>query len=232
VFLQWGVLGIAATTLFVPAWLVLRPLARRPTPMSRSQDTDGRLVPTRPALTRLIISYGLFGFGYVVTATFIVAMARELDGEGYLEPLTWIIVGLLAMPSVLVWQWVADRMGMIPALRLAFAIEAVGVLLAGFGQGAAMLIAGGALLGGTVMGITALGLVAARQMSAESSGGVIGLMTGGFGLGQLIGPAVAGRLAEASGGFGMPSLVAALLLVAGVVLLQSETESPGSAAPK
>jgi MFS family permease len=45
-------------------------------------------------------------------------------------------------------------------------------------------------------------------------------MTASFGLGQLLGPAVAGRIAEATGGFQWPGAVAGALLVVGIVLLR------------
>jgi predicted MFS family arabinose efflux permease len=80
-------------------------------------------------------------------------------------------------------------------------------------------VVGGALLGGTFMGITALGLLAARQAAGAKQDRVLGWMTASFGLGQLAGPAVAGRLAQASAGFAAPSLVAAALLVVGIALL-------------
>jgi hypothetical protein len=44
-------------------------------------------------------------------------------------------------------------------------------------------------------------------------------MTAAVGFGQLVGPALAGRLAEVSSGFGPPSLLAALALVAAALLL-------------
>jgi len=217
---QWGGLGVMTTLLLAWSWSVLRRL-----PVSRHAATGGTqtavATPTaRQALVRLIVAYGLFGFGDVVTATFLVAMARGLDHAVLVEPLTWAVVGLVAAPSVAFWQHFARRSGLFTALRVAFAVEAIGVLLAGYGSGAPALLLGGALLGATFMGITAMGLSAARGIAGRHSGQVIGWMTAMFGLGQLIGPAVAGRLAEMSGGFGLPSLVAAVLLVIGLLLLR------------
>jgi predicted MFS family arabinose efflux permease len=161
----------------------------------------------------------MFGFGYVVTATFIVTMARRLDNAVLLEPLTWLIVGLAAAPSIFVWQRVAQRYGLFAALRLAYALQAAGVLLAGFGSGYIPLLTGGALLGGTFMGITALGLSAARQTAGNNPDRAMGWITASFGVGQLLGPAVAGRLAQMTQGFEAPSMVAALLLIVGIALL-------------
>jgi predicted MFS family arabinose efflux permease len=137
-----------------------------------------------------------------------------------LEPVTWIAVGLCAAISIVVWQRIARRLGMFAALRFAYAVEAVGVLLAGFASGPVALVLGGALLGGTFVAITALGLIAAREIAGVDQDRVIGWMSASFGLGQLIGPAVAGRLAQATGGFAVPSLLAAALLVLGIALLR------------
>jgi hypothetical protein len=171
------------------------------------------------------VAYGLFGFGYVVTVTFIVAMARRLDHADLVEPLTWIVFGLIAAPSVMAWQRLALRLGIFPALRLAYGVEALGVLLAGFAPGHVALVTGGALLGGTFMGITALGLIAARQIAEGHQDRSIGGMTASFGLGQLLGPAVAGRLAQMTQGFEVPSLVVVSLLLGGIVLLRGAKPS-------
>jgi predicted MFS family arabinose efflux permease len=221
VFGQWGALGITAVALLLGSWMIVRTLPGRPgSSASAASPAVKAHAPTARSLKRLIAAYGLFGFGYVVTATFIVAMARRLEHAAVVEPLTWIVVGVLAAPSVLVWQRLAHRLGMIPALRLAYAVEAVGVLLAGFASGPIAVVAGGALLGATMMGITALGLIAARQAAGSNQDRVIGWMTASFGLGQLVGPAVAGRLAEMTQGFQAPSVVAASLLVVGIALLR------------
>ena len=74
------------------------------------------------------------------------------------------------------------------------------MILAGFGSGPMVVVLGGALLGETFMGITALGLGAARQIAGSQQNRAIGWMTASFGIGQLLGPAVAGRLAELTGG--------------------------------
>jgi predicted MFS family arabinose efflux permease len=222
VFGQWGALGLTSACLLIASWVILRRLPVQ-SPMNTQRVATAPLDP-KPALfsrrfSRLSIAYGLFGFGYVVTATFIVAMARRLGDGPLLEPLTWLIVGLAAAPSVFVWQRIAQRFGIFAALRFAYGVQAVGVLLAGTGSSQLALVLGGAFLGGTFMGITALGLSAARQTAVGHSDRAMGWVTAFFGLGQLLGPAVAGRLAQMTQSFAAPSGVAAALLVVGIVLL-------------
>lgn len=219
-FGQWGLLGVASMLLLGGAWATMRKLPRRTHigPRGPAVAPTGTVNASR-GMRRLIVAYGLFGFGYVVTATFIVAIARRLDHAAIVEPVTWIAVGVFAAPSVLVWQRLAQRFGLLPTLRFAYAVEATGVLLAGVAPGHVALVLGGGLLGGTFVGITALGLAAGRQAAGRNQGRVMGLMTASFGLGQLLGPAVAGRVAELTGGFAAPSVLAALLLIVGIALL-------------
>ena len=226
VFSQWMGLGIVSTVLLAGSWMIVRVLpSQEGAGESGASETSKKKANTSLSLKKLIVAYGFFGFGYIVTATFIVAMARRLDHATLVEPLTWIVFGLIAAPSVLAWQRLSLRFGMFPTLRLAYSVEAVGVLLAGLGPGHLALVTGGALLGGTFMGITALGLLAARQTAERHQGRAIGWMTASFGLGQLLGPAVAGRLAQMTQGFEVPSLVAAALLLGGLVLLRGAEHS-------
>jgi predicted MFS family arabinose efflux permease len=176
--------------------------------------------PVRPALRRLITAYGLFGFGYVITATFLVAMVRSLPSVRALEPVIWVVFGLAAAPSVALWAWVAGRLGGPASFALACVVEAAGVLASvAWPTGTGVMLAA-TLVGGTFMGLTARGLVQATALATGDPRRVLALMTAAFGLGQIVGPLVAGVLAERLGSFTVPSCaaVAALLGASGLVL--------------
>ena len=70
------------------------------------------------------------------------------------------------------------------------------------------------MLGGTFIAITALGLAAGRRRAGASPRRALAWMTAAFGLGQIIGPVVAGYLADWTGDFFVASVTAALVLVA------------------
>jgi MFS family permease len=80
-----------------------------------------------PRLIALVMAYGLFGFGYIITATFLVAIVRGSDQVHACEPLVWLVVGLTAAPSVALWSSVGGKIGIARAFALACGIEAVGV---------------------------------------------------------------------------------------------------------
>lgn len=218
VFAQWLVLGLAAALASAGALAVLRRLPDLD-PLPRAAVTGAEPSRFDPAVKRVVTSYGLLGFGYVVTATFLVAMARELPGAAWLEPVSWIVVGATAAPSVPLGQRLAARFGLYPVMRGLFCLEAAGVLLSGYGTGAASVLVGAACLGATFLSITSLVLGAARALGGARADSLLGWMTAAFGFGQLVGPALAGRLAQVASGFGPPSLLAAIALVSGALLL-------------
>jgi predicted MFS family arabinose efflux permease len=113
-------------------------------------------------LPMLIIAYGLFGFGYVITATFLVTSVRISPELRELEAWIWILFGFAAVPSVALWSWIAARIGTMMAFALACLAEALGVVASVEWITVPGICLSAALLGGTFMGITALGLIAAR----------------------------------------------------------------------
>ncbi len=172
-------------------------------------------------LVALIAAYGLFGFGYVITATFISTIVRGAPELRALEPVVWLAVGLAAAPSVALWTGLARRWGDDRAFALACLVESAGVAISVLVvQGWAVIVAA-VLLGGTFMGITALGLIRARALSGVDPRRTLALMTASFGLGQMVGPSFAGLAHDLAGGFMLPSLVAAaaLALAAGLAVL-------------
>ena len=166
-----------------------------------------------------IAAYGLFGFGYVITATFISTMVRNTPGLLPIEPVVWLAVGLAAIPSVALWTAIGRRIGNDRSFAIACIVEAVGVAMSVLATDAPSVVAAAALLGGTFMGITALGLIHARALSAGDPRRAIALMTASFGLGQMIGPGFAGYAHDLYGSFVMPSLVAAAALAAAALLV-------------
>lgn len=214
-----GVISLALTVLI--AWMV--PSATETAPPAPAKTGPRRL----PAgLPQLIAAYGLFGIGYVVTATFIAVIARSDPALATAEPYLWLIVGLAAAPSIFIWNRIAARTGVPRAYALACVIEACGVALSVTATGPAGILLAAFLLGITFMGITALGLIEARRLSTGDPRRTIALMTASFGLGQMLGPSLAGFAAGSTGSFALPSAGAAicLLLAAGLVLVPARQQ--------
>lgn len=171
-----------------------------------------------PGIGAMILAYGLFGFGYVITATFLIAIVKVTEAVHALEPWVWIIFGLVAIPSVTVWSWLGRKIGIFHAFAFACALEALGVAASVEWVTIPGIAIATLLLGGTFMGITALGFVAVRTLAAGNSQQALGRMTASFSLGQMAGPMVAGFLSERLGDFRVASLMAAVALVAAAAL--------------
>lgn len=197
-----SLLGAAAV-----AWLVPAPLA------PAASAAKGATTGFDRRLARMAVAYGLFGFGYVITATFLVAIVRATPAIQSLEPVIWIIVGLAAAPSVTFWTFLGRRIGTQTAFAAAAATEAVGVLASVLWPDMVGISVAAVLLGGTFMGLTALGLLRGRELAQGDPRPVMAALTVAFGVGQIVGPVLAGLLSDALGGFTVPSLLAAAGLV-------------------
>lgn len=215
---SWRSLWVASGALSLAATVAVAVLLRGVTdPRSQSSRDPGAAVDSR--LRNLIVAYGLFGFGYVITATFLVVMVRTSSTLRAVEPAIWVLFGLAAVPSVALWAWVSARTGAARAFAVASVTEAGGILATVVWHTEAGVIVSAMLVGGTFMGLTALGLVQARSMAGADPRRVLAMMTGAFGLGQIIGPSFAGAVADWLGGFVVPSATAALALVSAAALV-------------
>ncbi len=223
---RWQALWLAAGLLsLVALGLVYVLIPERSQP--RLSAGAGASTAHRAALRNLVIAYGLFGFGYVITATFLVAIVRASDGLRNLEPVIWLVVGLSAAPSIALWNTITRRMGNSRAFALACVLEAVGVGASVFWQTFAGILVCAVLLGGTFVSITAIGLIEARRLSAGDASRSVAIMTVAFGLGQIFGPSFAGFLFDQTGSFLLPSLgaVTALLVAAGLVVVPASRQT-------
>src|SRR3984957_6656629 len=172
----------------------------------------------RSGIGPMAVAYGLFGFGYVITTTFLVAIVRLTEEIRVLEPWIWILFGLAAIPSVTIWARLGERLGAMNAFAVACLVEAVGVAASVEWVTITGVCFSALLLGGTFMGLTALGFIAARVLSGGNPHQAFGRMTASFGIGQMVGPTLAGFLSEQLGDFRVASLIAAGALVAAAAL--------------
>lgn len=169
-------------------------------------------------LALLAAAYFFEGMGYIVTGTFLVAMVKASPALNSLASLSWVLVGLAALPSAAAWSWLAAHRGFLFALIVAHAIQAVGVALPALSPSAPAVLAGALMYGGTFLGIVGMALAFGRAITPENPARTMGLLTAVFGIGQIIGPVAAGWLAE--GGNWAPALwFAAAACFAGLPLL-------------
>lgn len=215
---QWGISAVLAGAGLVAVYFLIPNAAKGTAAPSKA---NGAPPSPNPALNRMIAAYGLFGFGYIITATFLVAIVRADPAMAAVESTIWLVFGLVAAPSVFVWTRLSDRLGVPAAFALAAAVEAVGVAATVLWPTSAGALLGAVLLGGTFMGLTALGLIAARTLTTGNPRSSLGLMTAAFGLGQIVGPVFAGLVHDRTASFTLPSLVAAGALVLSAALALS-----------
>ena len=222
---DWRVLWLASGALSLLALIPVAALLRDPTLPTRAagQVTDR---PGNGGLVRVIAAYGLFGFGYVITATFIVAIVRGTPAIQPLETRIFIVFGLAAAPSVALWTRIARRFGVPATFAVACVVEALGVLTSVAWPGPFGILLAAVLVGGTFMGLTALGLVQARALASGDPRRALALMTSAFGLGQIVGPSFAGMISDRLGGFGVPSAAAALALLVAAFLALTQPPRP------
>ena len=89
------------------------------------------------------------------------------------------------------------------------------------GGGIWLILLAAGLLGGTFVGLTAIGLIEARHRSAGDARRSLALMTAAWGLGQMMGPTLAGVLFDSLGSYVVPSLLATAALAVAAALAAS-----------
>ncbi|WP_027960733.1 YbfB/YjiJ family MFS transporter [Halomonas halodenitrificans] len=212
----WGFAGLAVV-LLIPAWCWL-PRPAKPVAGNGSEHRQAR-PPSRTFMRLMLAAYFCAGYGYVISATFIVAIVEReplLAGTGNW---TFALVGLAAAPAVMLWDLIARWIGYLGALIVAMGLQVVGIVLPALTDNLVGVLASAVLYGGTFLGCVSLVLTMAGRLYPQSPARMMGRMTLAYGAAQIVAPALTGMLAEATGHYDIGLWLAGGFVALGVLLL-------------
>ncbi|HEX3465910.1 MAG TPA: YbfB/YjiJ family MFS transporter [Candidatus Elarobacter sp.] len=176
-----------------------------------------------PRFWALALVYGIEGGVYIIPATFLVALIAETPALAGFAPFTWVVVGLLAVPSAAVWGAVSRRIGVATALTLAFVAQALALLIPAVAGGILGALAVAIGIGGTFIAISSLAMSLGRTYWPARSNAAAGVLTALYGIGQIAGPLFATHVALRTGSYraAFPLAAAALLVPTALYAISS-----------
>jgi hypothetical protein len=206
----WCILGAASAAIAALSWSTL----------GLASPWVSTTAPARhrfcTADWQLIQCYGLFGFGYIIPATFLPAMARELMDDPRVFGWAWPLFGAVAALSTVIAARVLPQVGPRRMWVAGLCLMSVGVLAPVAVRHIGAVWLGAVCVGGTFMVITLAGMLEARQQATQASP-LIAAMTAAFATGQLLGPLVVGLAAP----LGLPPMAGTSALAAAGLLLSA-----------
>ena len=187
----WLGLGLLAGLLVLPVLAVLRRMEPSRPPPAVPASGPQRL----PAGTRgLVVCYGLLGFGYILPATFLPVLARQVVQEPLLFGLAWPVFGLMAALSAVLAGWFVRKAGRLRIWAISHALMGVGVLLPSLWLSGWTIAFSALLVGGTFMVATLAGIQEIRARVISNPAPLVARMTAAFALGQIAGPVLSALL--------------------------------------
>lgn len=176
----------------------------------------------------LVVLYGMPGFGYIITATFLPVIARHaLPGSNWPD-LFWPMFGAALIPGSLLAARLPAHWDNRVLLSGCYVVQAVGIACGIVLPTAAGFSIGSVLIGLPFTAITLFAMREARRLHGEHAAGLMGYATAAYGVGQIAGPLVAAPIAARTGSFAPALWLAAFVLVAGalgLVLLAMKARS-------
>lgn len=185
-WLELGVFACIGTVLAIVCTRSRSPFVAGPVQATTSTSASGG----QRSNYVLIICYSTFGFGYIIPATFLPTMARQLSSDPQVFGLAWPLFGLAAAISVAVVSRWMSRWTRAKVWALAQGCMALGTLLPLIVDSLWSIAVCAVLVGGTFMVATMAGLQLARERMPANPAMLLGRMTAGFAAGQIAGPLV------------------------------------------
>jgi MFS family permease len=227
---SWLILGAVVIAIACLSMVLLRnepgekglePIGSDDTPAFYAKVVDAATsIYRKKVIYHLGAIYFLFGYTYVIYATFIVTtLVKERGFSESVAGSFWSWVGFLSLFSGPVFGTLSDRLGRRAGLMTVFALQTAAYLLVATRLPGVFLYLSILFYGIVAWSIPSIMAAAVGDyVGAKKAAQAFGLVTFIFGFGQISGPAVAGVLAEGTGSFSSSFAMAAALAAAAIVL--------------
>jgi MFS family permease len=222
--LGWSMFGVLAALLTAAVWPVLaaRDGSAAMAQHAASAAASEGSAPPGPEVAMLATAYGLAGFGYIITATFLPVIARQSLKESAWLDMFWPILGAGVVIGVLIASRLRGQGDQRLRLAACYLVQALGIAVGMWSPTLAGFAIGSLLLGLPFTAITFFALQEVRRMRPAAPAGLMGLITAMYGLGQIVGPPLAAALVTRSSnpaeGFALSLAIAAGALVLGALI--------------
>ncbi len=218
------VIAILAYRLLVnrPGQIGLAPVGgeKKPENYNKASSLQWSLVFGSRTIWHMAAIYFLFGFSYIIYSTFFASFL--VDERGMLETTAgslWALIGVISIFSGLLWGIFSDRFGRRSGFVAIFILQFISFLI--FSQ---TFVFSGYLVSSLLFGLTAWsipGVMAASigdHLGSRLAPAGLGFVTLIFGIGQALGPAIAGYMADLTASFSLAFLLAAFVALLGAVV--------------
>ncbi len=220
----WIAFGLLSLLALAGIWRVFgdgagAALPAAATPAAQAAPATAAIAPAARNDARWLIAlYGIAGFGYIISATFLPVIARQaLPGSPWPD-LFWPLVGLAIIVGALIGARAPLHWDNRWLMAAGYTLQAIGVLLSVVWPTVAGFMLASVLLGAPFTAITLYAMRESRRLRGNASAGLMGYATASYGVGQILGPLFAAPLAQKTGTFALPLLVAAAALALGALL--------------
>ncbi|UUZ67299.1 MFS transporter [Polaromonas sp. P2-4] len=224
----WLIFGALAFVLTATVWRTLRSRDERLAALGSrlvsqpNGKAENIVAQGRGEMSLLTLAYGLAGFGYIITATFLPVIARAaLPGSAWLD-MFWPIFGLGVMVGALVATRISPRTDFRVLLAACYVMQALGIATSLWSPSLAGFAVGSLLLGVPFTAITFLRCRKCAACVPATAASFMGLLTATYGVGQILGPPLVAvllhRSRSAGEGFTLSLEIAATALLTGAAL--------------
>ena len=214
----WLLLGAISAASLPLSWWAVRAVRGS----SESDASAGTAASTarssmRPAIAALC-GYFLFGLGYIVYTTFLVAWMRDNGAGPVLVATAWSMLSAMVIASPFLWRGVLASAQGGGAMALANGVTGAAMLLPLIVPGVPGVLASAALFGAAFFIVPPSATGFSRKNFPQAQwGSAMATFTVVFSIGQIIGPVAAGALADRAGGVSVALAIGGFVLLAGAV---------------
>jgi MFS family permease len=219
----WQVMAALALLGTALAWPMLAAQPAQAERIAGGQERPTEPAPVHGATEQALtaIGYGLAGFGYIISATFLPVIARQVLPESIWLDLFWPAFGAGVFAGALLSTRLGQQRDRRALLAGGFLIQTLGLSLGQISPSVAGLLMGSFLLGLPFTAMSFFAMQEARRLRGGTAASFMGLLTATYGLGQVLGPLLVAELlrhTDAARGFELALGTAGLALLGGALL--------------